>query len=123
MQSFLQDLAYACRLLRRQPAFTTTAIVALALGIATNTSVFTLINAVALRPMPVPDAREMVRIRPVSQTGVRAFTFSFEEYKAFREQNGTLAGLIAYTLRIGVLGDLADRAESTRFVPEEASVC
>ena len=123
MRQLLQDLRYACRLLRRQPAFTLTAIVALSVGIATNTAVFTLLNAVALRPMPVPNAGEMVRLRPVSQSGVRGNIFSYEEYRAYREQNGSLAGLIAYSLRIGVLGDVADRAESTRFVPEEAVIC
>src|SRR4030095_1442373 len=120
MQSVLHDLMYACRLLRRQPAFTLTAIVALSVGIATNTAVFTLLNAVALRPMPVPNAGDMVRLRPVSQSGVRGNIFSYEEYRAYREQNGSLAGLIAYSLRMGVLGDVADRGESTRFVPEEA---
>jgi putative ABC transport system permease protein len=123
MRGLLQDLRYACRLLRRQPAFTLTAIVALSFGIATNTAVFTLLNAVALRPMPVPDAHEMIRVRPVDQAGVRRFTFSYEEYRAYREQHGALAGLIAYTLRIGVLGDVADRSENTRFVPEEANLC
>jgi putative ABC transport system permease protein len=123
MRPLLQDLRYACRLLRRQPAFTLTAIVALSVGIATNTSVFTLLNAVALRPMPVPNAGEMVRLRPVSQASVRGNIFSYEEYRAFREQNGSLAGLIAYSLRIGVLGDVADRAESVRFVPTEAVIC
>lgn len=57
----LADLRYALRLVARDPGFTATAVATLAIGIAVNIIVFTLINALVLRPMPVRDARHIVR--------------------------------------------------------------
>jgi hypothetical protein len=59
----LQDLRYAARILRRSPALTATAVLTLALGIGANTAVFQLINAVAMRSLPVRDPGELVEVR------------------------------------------------------------
>src|SRR4029077_6302721 len=57
-----QDLRYALRGLRRSPAFTLTALVLLTLGIGANTAVFTLINALLLRTLPVPEPDRLVQV-------------------------------------------------------------
>ena len=60
MESFLQDLKQSLRLFRLNPAFTASAIAALALGIGLNTAIFSLVNTVLLKPSPFPDAENIV---------------------------------------------------------------
>src|SRR5215472_10829507 len=65
MQTLLQDLRYAVRQLRKSPAFTLVAIVTLALGIGANTAIFTLVEGILLRSLPVADPSRLVRIGDV----------------------------------------------------------
>src|SRR5689334_11484100 len=62
MESIVQDLRYGARMLRRSPGFTLVAVITLALGIGTNTAVFSVVDALALRPLPVPEAKHLVAI-------------------------------------------------------------
>jgi len=63
MQSILQNLRYALRQLRKSPGFTLTAIVTLALGIGANTAIFTLVQGILLRSLPVTRPQELVRLQ------------------------------------------------------------
>src|SRR5438552_1078118 len=62
MQTLLQDLRYAVRQLRKAPGFTLTAIITLALGIGANTAIFTLVQGILLRSLPVADPSRLYRI-------------------------------------------------------------
>ena len=62
IQSILQDLHYAIRMLRKNSGFTTVAVLSLALGIGANTAVFSVIHAVLLRALPYPDSSRLVRV-------------------------------------------------------------
>jgi len=91
----LNDLKYALRALRGAPAFTLVAVATLALGIAVNTIAFTLLNSLALRPMPVRDASRVVRIYPVDETGRRHNLFSYPDYQSYRDQQQSFEALVA----------------------------
>ena len=60
MENFFKDIRYGFRGLIKRPAFTAVALIILALGIGANTAIFTLLNAVVLKPLPVPKPDELV---------------------------------------------------------------
>jgi predicted permease len=69
MEAFLKDLRHSFRLFRRSPGFTAAAIAALTLGVATNTAIFTVVNAVLLKPLPFPDPDRLVMFMNTSPQG------------------------------------------------------
>jgi len=69
MDSFLRDLKHSLRMFRRSPGFTLAAVAALTLGIGTNTAIFTVVNAVLLKPIPFPDPNRLVFFMNVSPQG------------------------------------------------------
>jgi predicted permease len=93
LESLWQDVAYAVRTLRRQPGFTATALLSLGSAIGLNTSLFTIFNAVALRPWPVHDPSRVVLVHRFTPQGVGSFGIA--ELRYFAEHSKTFSGLIA----------------------------
>jgi predicted permease len=103
MQSFWQDLRYAFRALRTSPWFAALAVVTLSLGIAANTSIFSIINGFILRPLPVP-AAEQLAVLSLQQTGDHALQkFSYPDYVELRDQSASFTDIIAYRLTLAGL--------------------
>jgi predicted permease len=101
MPALINHLRYAVRQLRKTPAFTFVCVLTLALGIGANTAVFSVMNAVLLRSLPVADPARVVYLRtsnPPRRTGTidTTETFSYPVYDALRQQNRGLSPVMAY---------------------------
>ena len=109
LRDIWQDLRYATRMLRKQPAFTLAAVLTLALGIGANTAIFSIVNAVLLQPLPYPDpSRLFVVYQPVSRgVGDRA-RFSAESFLDLQRESRSFEALGAYA---GTGFTLSDRGE------------
>ncbi|MBO0912471.1 MAG: ABC transporter permease, partial [Acidobacteria bacterium] len=101
MRSLAQDLGFALRQLRKNPGFTTVAVLTLALGIGANTAIFTVVNALLLKMLPVRDPEQLVVVGdpadPNSRSDgtPRADVFSYPLYKELRARNAVFRGLSA----------------------------
>lgn len=94
-RDLLQDLPYASRMLRKNPGFTIVAVLSLALGIGANTAIFSMINTVLLRPLPVAKPEQLVALNNTADN--RTFpSFSYPNYKDLRDRNDAFSDLIAY---------------------------
>ena len=91
------DVRYALRTFARAPAFAVGTITILALGIAVNTIAFSVLNALAFRPLPVPFADRVVRVYPLEDNGRRGNLFSYPDVNDYRAQaTGPFETLAAY---------------------------
>ena len=96
MTGLLQDLRYALRMLAKSPGFTIIAVLTLALGIAVNTAVFSVINGMLLRPMPVPQP-DQITVLAAQQEGSSDFQgFSYPDYLDLRNQATTFSDILAF---------------------------
>jgi predicted permease len=102
MALFLQDLGYAWRQLKKSPGFAFVAILTLALGIGANTAIFSVMNAVMLRYLPVPNPQQLVYLaganRPsnTSQTGDDDFSFTEYTFEQLRKDHNAFSDLMAF---------------------------
>jgi putative ABC transport system permease protein len=96
IEALRQDLRYALRGMRKAPGFTTVAALTLALGIGANTAIFSVVDAVLLRPLPYPEASRLVELwGNVKRAKVERRGASYPDYVDWRDQSTSFAGMAA----------------------------
>jgi predicted permease len=96
MQALLQDLRYGARMLMKKPGFTLIAVITLALGIGANTAIFSLVNTLLLRPLPIERPERLVSINNVA---LNLPAVSYPNYRDFRDRNNSFSGMMLYRYR------------------------
>jgi putative ABC transport system permease protein len=91
----IQDLRFALRLLAKERWFTTVAVVSLALGIGANTAIFSLINTLMLRQLPVRESRQLVQFLSAYPGDPRMNVFPWTSYESFRDRNRSFSDVVA----------------------------
>src|SRR5438034_10841298 len=95
MDTFLKDLKHSLRMFRQAKAFTVTAVAALALGIGANTAIFSLVNAILLKPVPFPDPDRLVMLMNTSPQGSGPAA-SPAKFQHWRRQSTVLQDVSAF---------------------------
>lgn len=94
--SLMQDLRYALRQLRKKPGFAAVAVITLALGIGANTAVFSVVDAVMLRPLPYYQPERLIDAQSMSSRNPVSDSVSYPDFFDWRAQNHTLENLVSY---------------------------
>jgi len=118
LETFLQDLRYAARMLRKNPGFTTIAVLTLGLGIGANTAIFSFIDAILYKPLPVTAPEQLVDVYNIEGKNVADINYvplSFPDYQDLRDQNHSFSSLLAYD----ETGVAIQGAEESQIVPAE----
>ena len=117
LESLAQDTLYGIRAMLRSPVLTIVALLSLALGIGANTAIFTFMDAVMLRSLPVNDPKQLVVLGPARREGITdsfAVTdlYSYPVYRQFQQKNQVFSNVAAiFSLTNGVHGYVAERTE------------
>ena len=117
VEDLLKDLRYGVRMVLKHPGFSATAIVVLALGIGANSAIFSIINAMLLKPLSIHRPGELVGVyveRTIAPGGYRPF--SYPDFEDLREQAAAFTNLAAHNLTLVGVGD----GEATRRVWADA---
>jgi putative ABC transport system permease protein len=116
METLLQDVRFAVRTLRKSPGFTFLAVLCLALGIGVNTTIFSVVNAMLLRPFPFAEPERLVALQDTQlRNGIDDASLSYKNFVDWREQNTVFAQVAGYDWRSLTLsdGDQPERLEGS----------
>src|SRR3954471_17401793 len=121
MEQLLQDIRYGIRMLVKSPSLSIVATIALALGIGANTAIFSVVNAVLLRPLPFPESDSLMSVFETDLVrGAGRGSYSYPNVFDLRDQNHAFEHIAAYHDndfygdRSGPAGDVARRATLSR---------
>ncbi len=124
IEDFFTDLRYALRTLRKNPGFSSVAILTLALAIGANTAIFSVINAVLLRTLPVRDPQQLMVLTDPAEQGVWAgsadgerILLSYHEYQGLRDNDQVFSGLLAQSSSMVVTNVAVDATNSDPGTP------
>jgi len=104
----LHDLRYAGRSFARNPGFTSVVIITLALGIGANTAIFSLVDAVLLRPLPVASPSELMDVWTSCRRGSAYCTSSYPDYVDYRDRSRSFSDLAAFSSASLIVTDKGD---------------
>lgn len=96
IERFLQDLRFAARTLRKNWVFSVVAIATFALGIGANTAIFSVVNAVLLRPLPYPHSDQIVHVSLAWKNGELNNTLTVPEFEFYRDHNNAFEAIAAF---------------------------
>jgi putative ABC transport system permease protein len=97
MQSLLQDMRYGAKLLFKNPGFTVVAVIAITLGIGANTAIFSVVNAVLLRPLPYHNPEQLVAVwESNTRKADHKMSISYPDFFDWRERNQSFEGIAIY---------------------------
>lgn len=98
VEQFWQDIAYACRALRKAPAFTAVSVLTLALGIGANTAMFSVVQAVVLKPLPFPDSHRLVSLHELDMRAAHRVpgSVSYPNFLDWRAQTRSFASMATH---------------------------
>src|SRR3984893_10087993 len=102
MQTLVRDLKYAARILLKSPGFTTFAMLIVGLGIGASSTVFSVVNALLLRPLPFSDPNRLVWIANQDTSGLSGQTTQVGHFLDLRERNRSFSDIAAYFAFYGV---------------------
>jgi putative ABC transport system permease protein len=100
MDSLLQDLRFSARTLLKSPGFAVISVLCVAIGIGANTTIFSVVNAILLRPFPYADPERIVAVHETQvKNEIERGTLSYLDYQDLLEQAGSFSSIAAYTGR------------------------
>jgi predicted permease len=120
LETLMQDLRYGTRMLRRSPGFTFVAVLTLALGIGANTAIFSVINAVLLRPLPFKDPDRLVQLWE-TENAPGNYPLTGPDYLDWQSQNTTMEGTSLYAGRGVLNGSGTGETQPVSFVRTQAN--
>jgi putative ABC transport system permease protein len=125
MQNLWKDITFGLRMLAKSPSFTAIAVITLALGIGANTAIFSLMNQILLRELPIKNPAELEILRApgpatghISTDGDATESFSYPMYKGLRDTNAVFSGILA---RYGFSASVSNHGETDRASGEVVS--
>ena len=121
LEHLLRDLTFSGRMLRRNPGFTAVAVLTLGLGIGANTAMFSIVNAVLLRPLPFPRSGDLVLVWATNrETGDNEDVATYPDFEDWRARGRSFVRMAAFTTR----GMTVTGSEETELVPAvQATPC
>ena len=119
-ETLTQDIRYGVRMLAKHKAFTSIAIITLALGIGANTAIFSVVNELLLRPLPYRDADRITTVWEVSPRGRHQNSTSRANFRAWRDQNSSFRNMAAFSdQRLNLTGTGEPEELSVQFTTPE----